>query len=242
MSNAISQYSIAKCEEILEKLLLDANGNRKPTLAFLDTDASSPEEGFDGAQAPNSNGPQQSSRSQTESQAGISSQMNSSSKRRRTTDSSEVLNGRVESGFDDSLFPPLPHPALLQAIVEEHFSKVHHWIPILHQSIFKAKLRDPGDKSKLSVLLHALVSASIKYVNIEEYGISLTEMHRQIRVSRNVVGLNAMEIPSVENLQALVILAFDLVCCPIFNILLNLIVSHRWVQARSLKPGQLLDR
>jgi hypothetical protein len=131
--------------------------------------------------------------------------MNSSLKRKRTRESSEAE-------LDNNSLQTLPDAALLQAIIDQYFQKVHHWIPILHQRSFRAKVMESDGQSKLNVLLHAIVSASIKYVIVEEYGITEEEMHCRIRMSRNVVLLEAMEIPSVENLQALAILAFDFVC------------------------------
>lgn len=162
-------------------------------------------------QASTGNDTQQPSTSNIDPTIGESPPMASSAKRKRTIEDSAAPTRSSHVDFDGSRLPVLPDEILLQAIIDQHFSKVHHWIPILHQGTFRAKLIDMAGQSELGVLLHALVSASIRHVAIEKYDMSEEEMYRQIRVSRNVVMLKAMEVPSVENLQALVILAFDLV-------------------------------
>ena len=187
------------------------NGERKSALAFLDGDENTTDWDRQAPQEFPRNGTQQSSTSQVDPITGISPPITSTTKRKRTTESSEAPIRSIDVDLEGGLLPPLPHGTLLQAIIDQHFSKVHHWIPILHQSTFRAKLIDPAGQSALGVLLHALVSASIRHVPIEEHGMGQAETDRQIRISRNVVMLKAMEIPSVENLQALVILAFDLV-------------------------------
>lgn len=112
---------------------------------------------------------------------------------------------------NDPWIPPLPPISFLEAVVEAHFQTVHHWIPILHETRFRAKFQDPVERQKLSILLHALLSASIKYVDFEHFGMNVQDVTRQIRVSRKTVMSHVMEALSVENTQALVIIAFDYV-------------------------------
>jgi hypothetical protein len=112
---------------------------------------------------------------------------------------------------DDSWIPPLPPVSFLEAVVEAHFQTVHHWIPILHETRFRAKFKDPAERQKLPILLHALLSASIKYIDFEYFGLNVRDVAKQIRVSRRAVMSHAMESLSVQNTQALVIIAFDYV-------------------------------
>jgi hypothetical protein len=218
------------------------NGERKSGLAFLDADENSTDCSRQAPQTSTENGTQQSATSSIDCTAGIPSPMVSSTKRKRTMEASEASDGTTDGNSDANLFAKLPHETLLQAIIDQHFCKAHHWIPILHQGTFRAKVINPASQNKLGVLLHALVSASIRHVTIGEHGMTEAEMYRQIRVSRNVVMLNAMEIPSVENLQALVIIAFDLVSQDSAQVLPDLILAFRWVVAKSPERGQLLDR
>ncbi|UKZ61429.1 uncharacterized protein TrAtP1_002694 [Trichoderma atroviride] len=69
--------------------------------------------------------------------------------------------------------------------------------------------KDPIERQKFPILLHALLSASIKYVDFEVFGMSVQDVTRQIRISRSAVMSHAMESLSIQNTQALVIIAFD---------------------------------
>jgi hypothetical protein len=119
-------------------------------------------------------------------------------KRKRPSDAAplEVLSPRVEAGAS------LPPAERLEAVVDYYFSKIHFWIPLIHEGRFRARLTDPEEQPKLVILLHAMVVISLKHLDGDAGA-------DQIRFSRNIVMLNAMETLSVENLQALALLAFD---------------------------------
>ena len=86
-------------------------------------------------------------------------------------------------------------------------------MPILHETRFRAKLRDSGERARLAVLFHALVSTSIKYIDLASFEMTVEDVQRLIRTSRRAVMLNAMDSLSIENTQALAFLAFDFVRC-----------------------------
>lgn len=142
--------------------------------------------------------------------------------KRQRIDDGDNYNGEAQywDADDESWIPPLPPVSFLEAVVEAHFQTVHHWIPILHETRFRAMFKDPIERQKLPILLHALLSASIKYVDFEVFGMSVQDVARQIRVSRKAVMSHAMESLSVQNTQALVIIAFDYVrimAAPLLN-------------------------
>lgn len=62
------------------------------------------------------------------------------------------------------------------------------------------------------IVIHAIVVAAIRFAHPETHGLSATDVESQTRKSRSIVVLNAMDSLSVENLQALIIIAFDDVC------------------------------
>jgi hypothetical protein len=64
------------------------------------------------------------------------------------------------------------------------------------------------------IVLHAMVVASTRFVNADSYGLADEEVLSMVQRSRSTVVLNAMDDLSVENLQALVIVAFDDVSLP----------------------------
>ena len=137
----------------------------------------------------------------------------------RTSPQSNLLRKRKHEEdnwkvLDTSEFPPLPSTHILDAIVDVYFVKIQPWIPFLHQPTFRARLEDPQERPKLTVLLHALASATMKHLKFLDFGLDQLQVDRQVRISRNAVTLHAMGSLSVENLQALIILSFDYVSKP----------------------------
>jgi hypothetical protein len=102
--------------------------------------------------------------------------------------------------FDDT--PQLPEPRLLEAIVTAYFHHIHPWVPMIHQTRFLRRFADHAEKKQLLVILHAITIAASKFV---PGGWAPTREHQRIR---SWVLCTAMDCLSLENLQALIILAF----------------------------------
>ncbi|KAK2060415.1 hypothetical protein LY76DRAFT_682747 [Colletotrichum caudatum] len=154
----------------------------------------------------------------------------SASSRRHTVDGIEVVSHphnqprkrrRVDScgnpnidlafplGDLENITTSLPPPDLLEDIINIHFNIIQPWIPILHETQFRRRVHDPEQLPRLVVVLHAMVVAALRYVDNPETHLSAQEMERWAIRSRSIVILNAMDQLSVENLQALIILAFN---------------------------------
>lgn len=201
--------------EVLEEILLDESGVRKPQMAFLD-DNPEPQN------SPPAFERQRQSKQlhQIFRQRHLSSDdgllvsdsatspplaSNSGHKRRRTNEM------EPDPWNEDDGLPPPPPLHLLDSIVDIHFRTVHHWVPILHEARFLAKLADPNERNRLAVLLHSLVAVSIKYLDVGKVELGHIDVGRQIKLSRKVVMFHAVQSVSVENMQALIFLAFDYV-------------------------------
>ena len=103
----------------------------------------------------------------------------------------------------------LPNKLVLDCVISKYFATVHHWIPMLHERRFRARLEDPEDSRNLTVLLHALVAITLKHVDPGDSRIAPREVEEQIRASTDIVTLYSMESLSVEIGQALVMLCFE---------------------------------
>lgn len=110
-------------------------------------------------------------------------------------------------GSQDHDFPPYD---LLYALTDLFFKHINTWCPILHRrstldSLFGASALDEADR----ILLHAIVATTLRFSTDAR----LTEESRQRYhdVSKQRVLLYGLENSSVKALQALVILALDLV-------------------------------
>lgn len=102
----------------------------------------------------------------------------------------------------------------MDSIVDTYFATVHHWIPLVHRPRLDSRRQHPTEPG-VGVLLHAIVVASIHEASkAADFGMSKEAVNKQARRSRQVVMMNAMDELSVENLQALAIIAFDHVCVP----------------------------
>ncbi|KAK1731423.1 fungal-specific transcription factor domain-containing protein [Colletotrichum acutatum] len=102
----------------------------------------------------------------------------------------------------------LPELDLMDALVDIYFSNIHPWIPMLHVRQFRERMQDPAQRPHLSTIFHAIVSLCARFSQDPRLGLH-EEKTRRARRCRQFVILNSMESFSVENLQALTIIAFD---------------------------------
>jgi hypothetical protein len=104
----------------------------------------------------------------------------------------------------------LPPYDLLYALVDQYFKHVNSWCPILHRrttldALFGPSTLDEADR----ILLHAIVATTLRFSTDQR----LTDDRRRHYhdISKQKVLLYGLENSSVKALQALVILALDLV-------------------------------
>lgn len=103
----------------------------------------------------------------------------------------------------------LPTDDLINAILDAYFSVVHPFIPILHEMLFRSRLRDPTERPKLIIVLHAMMVCALRYVANERLAGEWLEIHPDaLQRSRDFVLLSGMDDLSVENAQALIMVAF----------------------------------
>jgi hypothetical protein len=110
-------------------------------------------------------------------------------KRRRTSETEPEQRHLLQrQKFKEDVDDELPPDDLIDDLVEIYFKSIHSWIPVLH----------------------VRVSVCVRFSN--DPRLSSAEVRtRYSKRSRQTVILQSMESFSVENLQALVICAFDIV-------------------------------
>ena len=111
----------------------------------------------------------------------------------------------ADAAHDD----PLPSGSVVRDLVEWYFKNTHRWIPVVHQRRFREDLDSPEGRSKADIVLLSITSVCLRF----ERPPSMSEpMSEAISTRcRHAVILRSMECFSVESLQALVILAFDII-------------------------------
>ena len=109
----------------------------------------------------------------------------------------------------DNDFPPYD---LLYSLADLFFKHINPWCPILHRqstlnSLFGPSSLDEADR----ILLHAIVATTLRFSTDTRLTDESRERYHQ--TSKEKVLLYGLENSSVKSLQALVILALDLVGC-----------------------------
>ncbi|KAF1946801.1 hypothetical protein EJ02DRAFT_335404 [Clathrospora elynae] len=112
-------------------------------------------------------------------------------------------------GQSDADFPPYD---LLYGLVDLFFKHINTWCPILHRQstlnfLFGDATLDEADR----IILHAVVATTVKF-SIDQR-LTAEKRKRYHQSSKEKVLLYGMQNSSVKSLQALVILALDVVGC-----------------------------
>ncbi|KAL4867193.1 hypothetical protein BDV12DRAFT_186842 [Aspergillus spectabilis] len=128
----------------------------------------------------------------------------SSSKRRRID-----ANETHPYPFQPVNLPPLPDEAILSHVLEAYFIYVHPWIPIIHESRFRRRLIDEVEREKIQLVLRSMILVARRYVEDSDAATALEKSLNDSGHIRDWLVSQAMKQPSVENLQALVIITTD---------------------------------
>ncbi|KIL89514.1 hypothetical protein FAVG1_07094 [Fusarium avenaceum] len=131
-------------------------------------------------------------------------------RKRRRVDSCGNPNIELASQLGElgSTSSQLPPPELLEEAINAYFIVVQPWIPILHETRFRSRFYNHEQLPCLTVLLHAIVVAAIRFVEPSSQNLSEKDIETWTSRSRSIVLLSAMDGMSVENLQGLSIIAF----------------------------------
>lgn len=127
-------------------------------------------------------------------------------KRRRLNDDA---SSTPSIDVDDDLTAILP-PEVMDELVDFYYVNIHPWIPVLHVAKFRERMRSPEHRPRVVCILHAIIAVCARFSQSE----FLQNENFKTRIaekSRQKVILDSTESFSVENLQALVILAFETV-------------------------------
>ncbi|KAJ9606333.1 hypothetical protein H2200_009294 [Cladophialophora chaetospira] len=135
------------------------------------------------------------------------SSLQRSRKRRRLAD--PTRNASDSGILKTDLSASLPSQEVLDVVLSEYFATIHHWIPMVHQTRLRSRLEDEEESSRLVVLLHAMIAVTLPRISPERCGVTQGEKEELIVISGKLVMLHALDDLNVENLQALIMIAFD---------------------------------
>ncbi|KAB5533357.1 fungal-specific transcription factor domain-containing protein [Coniochaeta sp. 2T2.1] len=109
---------------------------------------------------------------------------------------------------EDTGLGSLPSQDLLEEVVSAYFTAVQPWLPILHETRFRTRMRDPDELPSLLVVIHGMIVSAIRFARPESHGLSSQQVEAMVNRSRGIVVLTGMDALAVENLQALIMVAF----------------------------------
>ncbi|KAL4940091.1 hypothetical protein BDV06DRAFT_230614 [Aspergillus oleicola] len=116
-----------------------------------------------------------------------------------------------EGAYEESTttLPPLPDDSVLSHVLEAYFIYIHPWTPIIHESRFRRRLVEDSEREKLELVVQSMMLIARRYIDDEDTATYLTNYMREADYMRDWLVAQALKRPSVENLQALVIIASD---------------------------------
>ncbi|ETS86076.1 hypothetical protein PFICI_04101 [Pestalotiopsis fici W106-1] len=99
---------------------------------------------------------------------------------------------------------------LVDSLVEIYFLRIQPWIPILHVRLFPEAMKVPLERRKMKTIFHAIASLCVRFS--DDPRLASPDIRSRLgKQCRQAVILESMESFSVENLQALIICAFDMI-------------------------------
>ncbi|KAG9251623.1 uncharacterized protein F5Z01DRAFT_627356 [Emericellopsis atlantica] len=103
----------------------------------------------------------------------------------------------------------LPLDDDLASVLEAYFTHVHPWIPMIHEARLRRRLAADTEQLELGIVLHAMTLVAAKFIPDEQASKRWTLGPDHASDSRDHLIAVAMRSLSVENVQALIMLAFD---------------------------------
>lgn len=104
----------------------------------------------------------------------------------------------------------LPSQPLLEKVADFFCISFHHWIPYIHKQRLQTRVRQGSQDPGHVLVLHALVAVALRHMDPNVLYLDSDQIHQQTRVSRMIVETHAMRNVTIESLQALIFLVFDL--------------------------------
>jgi hypothetical protein len=120
--------------------------------------------------------------------------------------STEMASETSTDSLHDDLLPSQP---VLDGLINWYFANIHRWIPVIHQRRFREALQSQLGRAEIHIVLLSITSVCLRYERSSNMSEALSAAI--IKRCRDAVILRSTERFSLASLQALVILAFDII-------------------------------
>ncbi|KAL4924102.1 Zn(II)2Cys6 transcription factor [Aspergillus undulatus] len=124
----------------------------------------------------------------------------SSKRRRQNEDGAYAPSPRL---------PNIPDDSILSHVLEAYFIHIHPWTPIIHESRFRRRLMDDSERENLRLVMQSMMLVARRYIEDSDTADYVKELTNEGDSVRDWLVSQALKHPSVENLQALVIITSD---------------------------------
>ncbi|KAH7127947.1 fungal-specific transcription factor domain-containing protein [Dactylonectria estremocensis] len=132
----------------------------------------------------------------------------STRKRKRTATQQQYSPAAPNGSSPEKRTRPALPSSLVDEAIQLYFARIFYWIPMIHTARFEDDLQHAPGRKSLSVILDAMLVATLRFVDRDKYHLSAGDVQRLIEEKRDSVILSAMSSMSVQSLQALIILTF----------------------------------
>lgn len=132
----------------------------------------------------------------------------------------------------------------LEDLLDAYFMNIHPWIPMIHMTTFRRKIQGLDEAADPPLILHAMLTAALRPMNAASGDrISTGRIEREVERSRNMVITRATNSLTVEDLQALIIVAFmhvSLISVKLWRVFsLNSGTDREWRAAKSMAYSRI---
>ncbi|KAL4905641.1 hypothetical protein BDW74DRAFT_178009 [Aspergillus multicolor] len=125
------------------------------------------------------------------------------SKRRRIDNSGTYRQVRPRD------LPAIADDDILSHVLEAYFIYIHPWTPIIHEGRFRRRLVDDSEREKLHLVIQSMILVARRHIEDEDTAAYLERSITDTENTRDWLVSKAMKYQSIENLQALIIIASD---------------------------------
>lgn len=113
----------------------------------------------------------------------------------------------------------IPTKDELDLLLRAYYAHVHPWIPMLHEARLRRRLNNDTERRNLGVVIRAMLLVAAKYIHDDDTAKTMSIPEQDEQRARDEIVATAMRKLSVENLQALIMVAFNDVSASLISFL-----------------------
>lgn len=93
-------------------------------------------------------------------------------------------------------------------MLDLYFTRIQPWVPMLHEQKVRSDLNSSTHRATLMVILRAMTIASLRFIEVGGHRLESRHVEAVTQKLKHEVLLESMTGMQIQNVQALIILAF----------------------------------